>query len=82
MADADDYFDRLEEALKARAGAPPVRAAEPSLVAEAFHAILALEEGEPGARPVRLVIGHADPRMTDAFLDEVAQRVAERLNSE
>ena len=53
MADPDDYFDRLEEALKAT-----------------------------GARPVRLVIGHADPRVTDAFRDEVAQRVAERLNSE
>ena len=62
--------------------ATPVRAPEPSLVAEAFAALLALEEGEPGAKPVRLVMGTADPRLTDAFLDEVARRVAERLKGE
>ena len=98
MAGVDDYFDQLEAALKAReAAAPasavdaameappppaPARAPEPSLVAEAFAALLALEEGEPGARPVRLVMGTADPRLTDAFLDEVARRVAERLKRE
>ena len=85
MADVDDYFDQLEAALKARekaAPATPVRAPEPSLVAEAFAALLALEEGEPGAKPVRLVMGTADPRLTDAFLDEVARRVAERLKGE
>jgi hypothetical protein len=60
----------------------PVRVPEPSLVAEAFAALLALEEGEPGAKPVRLVMGTADPRLTDAFLDEVARRVAERLKGE
>ena len=62
--------------------ATPVRAPEPSLVAEAFAALLALEEGEPGAKPVRLVMGTTDPRLTDAFLDEVARRVAERLKGE
>jgi hypothetical protein len=85
MADVDDYFDQLEAALKARekvVPATPVRAPEPSLVAEAFAALLALEEGEPGAKPVRLVMDTADPRLTDAFLDEVARRVAERLKGE
>ena len=61
--------------------APPARtpAAEPSLVAEAFAALLALEEGEPGAKPVRLVLGSAEPRLSEGFLDELARRVAERL---
>ena len=62
--------------------AAPVPAPEPSLVAEAFAALLALEDGEPGAKPVRLVMGTADPRLTDAFISEVARRVAERLKSE
>ena len=63
--------------------APPARtpAVEPSLVAEAFAALLALEEGEPGAKPVRLVLGGAEPRLTDGFLDELARRVAERLKN-
>jgi hypothetical protein len=99
MTDVDDYFGRLEAALKARESAAPAPApptaeqetvpaapaparlpvAEPSLVAEAFTALLALEEGEPGAMPVRLVLGNADPRLSEAFLDELARRVAERL---
>jgi hypothetical protein len=83
MTDVDDYFDHLEAALKSRAAAAPrVPPAEPSLLAEAFHAILALEEGEPGAKPVRLVLGNADPRFSEAFLDDLARRVAERLKNE
>ncbi len=85
MTDVDEYFTQLEAALKAReeAPAPPVRtpAAEPSLVAEAFAALLALEEGEPGAKPVRLVLGSGEPRLSDGFLDELARRVAERLKN-
>jgi hypothetical protein len=85
MTDVDEYLTQLEAALKAREGAPapPARtpAAEPSLVAEAFAALLALEEGEPGAKPVRLVIGSGEPRLSDGFLDELARRVAERLRS-
>jgi hypothetical protein len=93
MTDVDEYFTQLEAALKAReAGssepapsepAPPARtpAAEPSLVAEAFAALLALEEGEPGAKPVRLVLGSGEPRLSDGFLDELARLVAERLKN-
>ena len=86
MADVDEYLTQLEAALKAREAAPSeatpsVRtpAAEPSLVAEAFAALLALEEGEPGAKPVRLVLGGGEPRLSEGFLDELARRVAERL---
>ena len=63
--------------------AAPARlpAAEPSLVAEAFAALLALEEGEPGAKPVRLVLGGGEPRLSDGVLDELARRVAERLKN-
>ena len=92
MTDVDEYFNTLEAALKAREEAPaepalseppPARppAAEPSLVAEAFAALLALEEGEPGAKPVRLVLGGGEPRLSDGFLDELARRVAERLKN-
>jgi hypothetical protein len=95
----DDYLERLDHLLTARALAPPPLAGEPeeapppspaetpqtaapprtergpaipaapSLVAEAFAAVLALEEGEPGARPVRLVAGAAEPRVTDALVE-------------
>lgn len=59
--------------------APP---AAPSLVAEAFTALLALEEGEPGAKPVRLVVGDGEPPITEAFLEELTRRVIERLAPE
>ena len=88
MTDVDEYFNQLEAALKAREAspsepAPPARtpAVEPSLVAEAFAALLALEEGEPGAKPVRLVLSGGEPRLSDGFLDELARRVAERLKN-
>ena len=70
-----------EQALPESALPARTRAAEPSLVAEAFAALLALEEGEPGAKPVRLVLGGGEPRLTDGFLDELARRVAERLKN-
>jgi hypothetical protein len=56
-----------------------------SLAAEAFAALLALEDGQPGARPVRLKIGddepkpQPDPVMTDAMIEDVVRRVVERL---
>jgi hypothetical protein len=93
----DAYFARLDAALTARAAsireaAPaPAQAsatpvpppAEPSLVAEAFAAFLALEEGDASARPVRLVTGSgADLRISDALIEELARRVAERLKND
>ncbi len=70
--------EALSEPTRTTARPPAV---ETSLVAEAFAALLALEEGEPGARPVRLVVGGAEPRLSEGFLDELARRVAERLKN-
>jgi CheY-like chemotaxis protein len=50
-----------------------------SAVADAFSALLAVEQGEPGARPVRFSVSPTEPIITNAFLDEVARRVLERL---
>jgi len=55
------------------------------VIAEAFAALLALEDGQPGARPVRLAIGAdpppppAEPTITDAVIEDVVRRVIERL---
>jgi len=83
----EDYFEQLDAAL---ASAPPrpaspdaaVPASEPgpaSPVADAFAALLALEDGEPGARPVRLVSGDGEPRITEALVEELTRRILERL---
>jgi hypothetical protein len=83
-----NYFDRLDAAFSALSASPrPARPevageAEPagsSVVAETFAALLALEEGAPGARPVRSGPAEAEPRLTDAFVDEVTRRVVQRL---
>jgi hypothetical protein len=50
------------------------------IVADAFTALLAVEQGEPGARPVRLTSASAEPVITDALIDEIARRVMERLS--
>jgi hypothetical protein len=84
----DDYLEKLEAALVAREAAPPTPAADaqtgtpvspPSLVAQAFTALLALEEGEPGARAVRLTTGGGEPRLTDALVDDLTRRIIERM---
>lgn len=72
-----------------RRAAGPVAAASPAnelhgrnVVAEAFGALLAVEQGEAGASPIRLPIGHAEPVITEALIDEIARRVVERLGSD
>jgi hypothetical protein len=97
----DEYFERLDAAfskLNSAASQPaPVPAVETpvapesNLIAQAFGALLALEEGEPGARPVRLAFVEppspaaetappvAEPTITDALVDELVRRVVERL---
>jgi hypothetical protein len=69
-------------ASPAVASAPEVHPAS-GLVAEAFAALLALEDGEPGAKPVRLTTQGSEPpaapQITDAFIDEIVRRVVERL---
>jgi hypothetical protein len=49
------------------------------VIAEAFSALLAVEQGEPGAVPVRLVTGPAVPEITDELIEEITRRVIERL---
>ena len=41
--------------------------------------LLAVEQDEPGARPVRLTTASSPPLVTDAMIDEVTRRVLERL---
>ena len=61
-------------------GLTPEQAADATnAVADAFSALLAVEQGEPGARPVRFSVSPTEPIITNAFLDEVARRVLERL---
>jgi hypothetical protein len=50
-----------------------------SPIADAFTALLAVELGEPGARPVRLMTAPPEPVVTEALLDEVTRRVIQRL---
>ena len=50
-----------------------------TIIADAFSALIALEQGEPGAKPVRLTTESPQPVMTDALVDEVTRRVLERL---
>jgi hypothetical protein len=67
----------------------PARPAQPahtvildgaSAIADAFSALLAAEQGDADAPPVRLPTGGAVP-MTDELVDEIARRVIERLGS-
>ena len=50
------------------------------IIAEAFSALLAVESGEPGAVAPRLVMNGSAPVVTDAMLDDVAQRVIQHLD--
>ena len=55
------------------------RKSDRTVIADAFSALIALEQGEPGAKPVRLTTESTQPVITDALIDEVARRVLERL---
>jgi len=50
-----------------------------SIIAEAFSALFAAEQGEPGATPIRLGANGSAPVITDAMVDDVARRVIQRL---
>jgi hypothetical protein len=50
-----------------------------SVIADAFSALFAAEQGEPGAVPVRLASNGSAPVITDAVVDDVARRVIQRL---
>jgi hypothetical protein len=84
------YWDRLDAKFASPNASPPPpeqpSADEaPALIAEAFAALLALEDGQPGAHPVRLTTGAdqppppVEPKITDAVIEDVVRRVIERL---
>jgi hypothetical protein len=87
----DNYFDRLDAAFSTLSASPrparpetpaeiePAAGAGSSVIAETFAALLALEEGAPGAKPVRLVSAEAEPRVTDALVEELTGKVVQRL---
>ncbi len=50
-----------------------------SIIAEAFSALFAAEQGEPGATPIRFGTNGSAPVVTDAMVDDVAKRVIQRL---
>jgi hypothetical protein len=67
----------------------PVTERQPvsGLIVEAFAALLALEDGEPGARAVRLTFEEKHPpaaaameaTISDAMIEDVVRRVIERM---
>ena len=82
------YFDRLDAAFSALSATPRTgrhgmpgtsEPVGPSLIVETFSALLGPEEGAPGAKPVRLVSSESEPKVTEAFVEEVTRRVVERL---
>jgi CheY-like chemotaxis protein len=50
-----------------------------SIIADAFSALLAAEQGEPGAMPIRLGSNGSTPVVTDRMIDDVARRVIQKL---
>ena len=58
----------------ARAPAVP-----PNAIADAFSALLAVEQGEPGATPLRLGPAAGGPQLTEELVEEITRRVIERL---
>jgi CheY-like chemotaxis protein len=50
-----------------------------SAIADAFSALLAAEQGEPGAAPVRLTLTPSAPAVSDQLVEEITRRVVERL---
>ena len=50
-----------------------------SSIADAFSALLAVEQGEPGAVPVRLAVSDSTAPANDEVVEEITRRVVERL---
>jgi CheY-like chemotaxis protein len=48
-------------------------------IADAFSALLAVEQGEPGAVPVRLAVTAGAPVVSEEVIEEITRRVVERL---
>jgi CheY-like chemotaxis protein len=50
-----------------------------SIVADAFSALFAMEQGEPGVVPIRLGGNGSAPAITEPMIDDVARRVIQKL---
>jgi CheY-like chemotaxis protein len=50
-----------------------------SIVADAFSALFAIEQGEPGVVPIRLGGNGSAPTITEPMIDDVARRVIQKL---
>ena len=83
-----NYFDRLDAAFSTLSASPRPNRSETagdtelagsSVVADTFAALIAVEEGTAGAKPVRLISTESEPRATDAFVEEVTRQVIQRL---
>ncbi len=53
-----------------------------STIADVFSALLAVEQGEPGAAPVRFAMAGSAPVVTEELVDEVSRRVIKRLGAQ
>ena len=78
----DSTFDRAPQlAEPARAASPGPVAGTGSVIADAFSALLAAEQGDTDVPPIRLPIPGAAPPATDETVEEITRRVVERLGS-
>src|SRR5262245_888811 len=50
-----------------------------SIIADAFSALFAIEQGEPGVVPIRLGGNGPAPTITEPMIDDVARRVIQKL---
>ena len=79
-ADARPPDTPATNATKPPAAADPTsRPPQAKTTAGAFSAVRAVEQGEPGALPVRLTIGEAPVAVNDELIDKIVTRVIERL---
>ena len=60
-------------------GARALDASSRTVIADAFSALFAVEQGEPGAMPVRLTPAEPRPVVTDELVAEITERVLQRL---
>jgi hypothetical protein len=83
----DAKFATMNMAPQSLSVVPDAVPASPAsgLIAEAFTALLGLEEGVPGAKPVRLTTGDStpppppEPQISDRVIDDIVRRVVQRL---
>jgi len=90
--ETERYWDRLDAKFATmntaspapRVSEPPATLPAPGVFGQAFAALLALEDGLPGAKPVRLTTADTtppagEPKITDAVIEDIVRRVIERL---